>query len=221
MDNSSDPAIMKMFTTMTGITAPLFMAINALGGVTAMVWLIIINQWKLVIFGVGVVFIMPLIIIPILMIPNMALAGLGVLFIKNKKYFLSDVFTWFGLVYILCMILYLNNIVISTALSLSNTNNDSIAPYILWGYTIITTPFVFSSSKEPDNIHSAINTYFVQLSYVIVAILYLLKSSAVISLIIVCGLIILLIYFSSLNLTIHKMTTEGIRSENNSMIDND
>ncbi len=155
---------------LTIIMTPLII-LNIFSGIVGGVWFAVIGQWKLIGLGLLLSFVMPW-SYAIVSLPGM---GLGIIAIslgeKGSKFGVS-VFGFLAsiLEYVLlstwCLIVFI--------FFIKNMGSGSCIPYLLWAYSTAMAPLGFMASKEsPDSIGTAMGLFYAEISFVILAILWL------------------------------------------------
>jgi hypothetical protein len=141
---------------------------NALGGLIAGIWLMILGEWKAI--GMGLVFVLGgSFAIGIAMMPGLILALPMVFFEKHKIKIGMYLFGLFSLAYTYFVLSVWS---IACLLYFSNmAKESSYTPMLIWGYGVALGPIVFLASKERDNEYTA----FAVLTISICLVLSLLK----------------------------------------------
>jgi len=154
------------------IVMPLII-LNIFSGIVGGIWLAIIGQWKLIIAGLLLSIVMPY-IYAIVSLPGIGLsvvavsAGekgskLGVLILS----FLSSIYDYALLsVWSLFVLLFF----------IQRMESGSFIPYLLWAYSTVMAPLGFMASKEPpDSTGTSLGLFFVEICFIVLAILWILS----------------------------------------------
>ncbi|MDO8486205.1 MAG: hypothetical protein Q7S77_00700 [Candidatus Staskawiczbacteria bacterium] len=186
--------------------------LNFFGEIVGAIWLLIIGQWQLVIIGVIISFIFPFIYSIISLVTQFPLGGLALWAEKKNKKILMLVLgfisMFIGHIIILFYVLY----VADKAIIIAELANINILAMLLFGYGVATGPFSYMAKSEPsDAIGTFIAVFIAQLSFIIIAIAYLLNYPLIavpIILIFVFGLEVYLLSITSKAFDYEKITRQ-------------
>lgn len=165
--------------------------LNFTSGIIAGIWLLILGEWQLVLFGFILGFIMPW-VYSIASIPQFLILPLLVKFGEKGHKFL---FSLFGFI----LSLYNNFLLgawVTTIFGIMIQFHINPIPTWLWGYATIMGPIGYMASKEDrDSTGTLLGALFCQVSYIILTFCYYYLGSETLG----YGLVwLLLIAFSSL-----------------------
>jgi hypothetical protein len=136
------------------LSLPLIL-LNMVGGI---IWLAVLGKWRLIGIGILFLFTSPW-ILSILMIPSLPIGVISAHF-HEKKSFLGYVSGFFSLLYINILIVATCFFAFSVCSSFYTGDiGVGYIPYLLWSWVMAFGPWGFFTSKEPDNVFTAI-TFF-------------------------------------------------------------
>jgi hypothetical protein len=99
-----------------------------------------------------------------------------------------------NLIWVIAVFIYMT-------ITAQNTDN-SVIPFLLYGYSIATGPFTYMASKEPpDSYGTFLGVYLIQMSYIILSVLYLIH-------LLWLGLPIIILLLIVLEISLLKVTSE-------------
>ncbi len=192
--------IENIFSNILKVTIYPIIFLNFFGIIAGAIWLLFLRQWGLVVSGILIDIIAPFIFSIVLLI-EIPLAGLVTYaYTKNKKIF-ALVIGFISMLITHFVILFYTFYIFGYAVSSAEKLSINIFPFLLFGYGIATGPLSYMASKEgPDALASILGVYISQISYIILAILYLfnyLQLAIPITLMITFGIEIYLLNITS------------------------
>lgn len=172
--------IVPLLVTLTGL---IFIPLNIFSGIVAVIWLIIVREWGLLVFGVITGFVMPW-GYSIALLPTFPLLGLLTRFVErgNKKLtiLLGFVMSFYTNIVNVLWVYYVFNEVTS--------NSNHLVAKMLWGYSITMGPLGYMASKEdPDNSGTFLGLLIAQISYFLLVILFIFNQVSMLPLIILAA----------------------------------
>lgn len=154
------------------LTGPV-LALNALGGVIAAIWLAFLGEWDVLVGGILLIVIAP-IVLSLLLLVRMPVLMVADRFPRSRV--VQSLATTMLLLYTVALV---------TAYSfyvLGNAWGNASVPALLWAYTVATSPWVFLARKDEDAQGSpspaGITTVFAQIAFVTIGIWVLVSSLA-------------------------------------------
>ncbi len=165
------------------ISFPL-MIFNNLGGIIAGIWLLILGEWKFVIFGLIAAFSGSFILGFALMIP-MIFAMPSMFFIERNNKIIGYIFGFFSMLTTNAIIFFW--CIISFWICYSKSTPESIIPALIWSYGVAVFPLQSLADKEKENEFTILTTLFVQIAYIVMLILLLLFNTTFLTGFIVFG----------------------------------
>jgi len=165
-----------------------FMALNLLGWVIALIWLMILGEWGHIGSGILVAALMPF-AFAIAMLPGMAFTA-GFAYFAEKNFtplalvlaFLSSVYT-----HVLVMV-WLFFVFFHYARSATDA---SYIPLLLWGYCVAMGPLVYMAKYDGDNPFTSLLLFLAQVAYVGLVVCFIVGAQ-VTSALIFLGVLVLL-----------------------------
>jgi|BioPla2DNA2_1021312.scaffolds.fasta_scaffold36180_2 hypothetical protein len=166
--------MLSLIAGLIKITTPLLFFLNYFGGIVGAVWLIFTGEWKYVLFTFLFSLFIPT-LYSIVIMPFNFIFGLAIDFFTDKQRKIP-------VIIIGAISIILNNLielfwvflVFLFVIGRANIVGVSVFPYLLYGYALATGPFNYMASKEPkDSIGTHISVYFIEISYVILSVLFL------------------------------------------------
>jgi hypothetical protein len=160
------------------------MIFNNIGGIIAGIWLLILGEWKFVIFGLIAAFSGSFILGFALMIP-IIFAIPSMFFIERNNKIIGYIFGFFSMLTTNAIIFFW--CIISFWIYYSISNPENIIPVLIWSYGVAVFPLQYLADKEKDNEFIMITTLFVQIAYIVMLILLLLFDTTLLTDFIVFG----------------------------------
>lgn len=147
--------------------------LNYFAGITGGIWLIFKGQIAIVILGLGASFLMPFIYGILVGIPTLLLTPIITwLQEKNQK---TLTLIMVSLVFFVNALINLIWVFAVLAYAISFSESSTLIPFIIFGYTIATSPFMYMAKGElPDNYATNFHVFIIQISYILMALFYLL-----------------------------------------------
>ena len=164
---------MKTFLKLSGALAIPLLLINVLGDIVAGVWLTILREWRILGYGIGLVF-AGAILLSIAMLPGLLLDAPAAAFCKRRIkagfYFFSFLSTCYtlGVLTVWCMVV-LN-------FFMERASHDSFIPTLFWSYGAATAPIAWLAEKDREGGSglAVISTFFCETAYFMVILTTLL-----------------------------------------------
>lgn len=199
--------MISLITALISFTTPLIVFLNIIAFTSGGIWLLIVGEWHIVVALLILDFLIPTIYF-IITIPLYFLFGLPIDYFskKNKKVpvlifgSLSMTFTnIINLIWVIGVFLYM--------ISLAEKTGISFIPFLLYGYAIATGPFTYMASKEPpDSYGTVIGVYLIQMSFILLSLLFIFK-------ILWLGLPVLIILIIIFEIFLLKLTSEIMKAD--------
>lgn len=168
--------MISIFNALMSVTTPIIILFNILGFTVGGIWLLVIGEWRIVVAAFLIDFLVPT-IYSLITIPFVFLFGLPVKYFsgKNKKIptliFGSLSMTFSNIINLIWVI-----VVFILMISFAQKSGASAIPFLLYGYAIAIGPFTYMASKEPpDSYGTFVGVYLIQISYIILSILFIIK----------------------------------------------
>ncbi len=160
--------VKTIYALISIISVP-FLFLNILGGITSGIWLAVLGQWGTLAAGF-IVFLFGSLAAYLLLLPSMAMDGIGSAVISRGHNFLGYIFVVFGAVLTIAAIIYFE-IVIFHFFGKRAAASGVIFPTWLWSYGVATGVWGYLASKEYGEINPSVFYAFAsQISYVVLSI---------------------------------------------------
>ncbi len=157
------------------VTMPVIVGVNVFGGFVAGIWLAINGDWWALGFGLLAVVVSHW-IVALLLMPSFLLAAPGVMLLERGKWFLGRVLLAISTLYMSALMFFW--CITVTDRFLVHSRHSSLLPILLWSYGVATGPWTFLASKDQQsgggNEFSLIAVFFLQLGYLVGALLHVL-----------------------------------------------
>ena len=152
-----------------------FLMLNMWGGVVGGVWLAVLGEWLLIVYGVLLIIVMPW-AWTIANLPGMWLAGLGFILIERSATSSRSFVALVGFVIAAwgagLDVLWVYFVFVEFS---AQIDQESAIPYLLWGYSTTMAPLGFMASKEqPATIGLSLGVLLAALAYGVLVFLYAL-----------------------------------------------
>jgi hypothetical protein len=163
---------MKTLLSIINILSIPLLILNFGSGIVAGIWLIILREWTLLIYGILSLFVASF-ILSIALMPSLIFVPLIAKFTETQNkiglYFfslLSLLYTFSVLAAWCLVVLYF---------FLIRTKGDSIIPVLLWAYAVATGAIAYLASKETqnDNPSAMFPTFFAKFSFALLILIVL------------------------------------------------
>lgn len=158
------------------LTGPI-LALNALGGVIAAIWLAFLGEWDVLVGGILLIVIAP-IVLSLLLLIRMPVLMVADRFPRSRV--VQYLATTMLLLYTVALVTAHSFYVLGNAWG--NASQSAAIPALLWAYTVGTSPWVFLARKDEDAQGSpspaGITTVFAQIAFVTIGIWVLVSSLA-------------------------------------------
>ncbi|MBL7188598.1 MAG: hypothetical protein ISS70_19920 [Phycisphaerae bacterium] len=176
--------IRQLSGIISATTSTAWLLFSFFAGFAAGIWLLILHDWQLVVFGFVASLVMPkayalLTFLPVLLLANLAesSAAKGWTVVTSIMAFISALFDysilsfWVLLVFVYCTI---------------QRGDNNWTPYAIWAYSTTLAPLVYLASKESSsNTATVLALFFAMLSVVLLVIVwqlgFSLKSSVILT----------------------------------------
>lgn len=147
------------------LSVPIFI-LNSFAGIAGGIWLAFLGEWKLIGFGIAMLFTSHL-ILGILLMPSLPLVALAMKMMQRYKPiglflgYLSQLYNnvlillTCGVAYFICTSFFDSNSVIA------------FIPYLLWSWGMALGPWQYMASKEPDNEFTGLTTFVAAVFYLL------------------------------------------------------
>jgi hypothetical protein len=202
------------FATM--ILMPLII-LNIFSGIVGGIWLAIIGQWKLIVAGLVLSFVMPW-IYSIVSLPAM---GLGMLASSaGERGYKISAFILISLASIYNYALLAGWTLLVLLFFIRNIESGSFVPYLLGGYATAMSPLGYMASKEPpDSTGTSLGFLLAEICFIVLAVLWILSVPFKSTIIIISSLVIVFaLVVSTLPIPIilaYRQTEEEEEKESN------
>jgi len=160
---------------MVGLTKsilPIIILLNFLGGIIGGVWLFILGEWEFILIG----FIISIFFPWIYTLISMVITPVNLLtayFYKKSKKIPSLISGFVGMFFGHIIIIFYVLIVLSNSTDNATLAKVSVIPFLLFGYSVATSPFSYMASKEPsDSYGSYFAVFIAQIIYILAAVFY-------------------------------------------------
>ena len=160
---------------MVGLTKsilPIIILLNFLGGIIGGVWLFILGEWEFILIG----FIISIFFPWIYTLISMVITPVNLLtayFYKKSKKMPSLISGFVGMFFGHIIIIFYVLIVLSNSTDNATLAKVSVIPFLLFGYSVATSPFSYMASKEPsDSYGSYFAVFIAQIIYILAAVFY-------------------------------------------------
>lgn len=153
-----------------GILSLPVIAVDLLGGIVGLVWLAILGEWGLILWGV-ILMVIGTFILSLLLLPSFIFAFPAVYFAKKRLNIFVIPFVFLSALYVGILMYFSSLWVIGFVTSALDGVQGSL-PYLFWGYCLATAPWSFMASKEDSNsIATFLPIFFLKLGLVSVIIM--------------------------------------------------
>jgi hypothetical protein len=152
---------------MINVSSVVFLPLNFFAGIVGGIWLLFFKEWRLVLGGFVFSLFFPTLYALISLIQMPLMAIMNHLSKKQKTGWLSFV----GFINLTLTNLFHLFLVIATiTLMLTSAQGKISIPFLLFGYSVILSPFQYMASKEPgDAIGTWLGLFFMQTAYIVLA----------------------------------------------------
>lgn len=157
-------------------------ALNMLGGIGSGIWLAILGEWWAIGYGLLGIFGSAFVLSFVLM-PGVAFAGPAAMLAERGKtilalpfLFLSGLYTY-AVVTVWCVLVFY--------FFMRHANHTNLWPLLIWSFGVATAPWSYMASKEAQGgsgAGSAFATFFCQVAYVAMCLVFVFRQSTVIEL---------------------------------------
>ena len=148
--------------------------LNAFAGITGLIWLLILGEWKLVLIALVFYFFISWLLSFVLLIP-MPFSYLGIHFLK-KSNFLSSLFMFLGLLLTSVITSGWVLLVLSSVFINAQENGLSVVPLLLGGYALAVGPFMkMARGEDKDSVGTYLTVYITQITYIISTLFIIFK----------------------------------------------
>ena len=156
-----------------------FWVLNMFGGVVAVVWLAILGEWSLIVFGIIGFFVGRYLIIALLL-PAALILSPGAYFLRRGIMSGTYFFGFLGALYCTAVLTVWSLFVLD--FFVQQVLPQSLFPILLWSYIIATAPILWLAKKDIQDSggdQTIVITIFIQIAYVTAIILFLLSNLAI------------------------------------------
>jgi hypothetical protein len=194
--------MLSVISALMSVTTPIIIVFNIIGFTVGGIWLLIAGEWRIVIFAFAIDMLIPT-IYSIITLPFTFLFNLPInYFAKKNMKIPTMIFGSLSLTFSnIINLIWVIAVFIYMTITAQNTDN-SVIPFLLYGYSIATGPFTYMASKEPpDSYGTFLGVYLIQMSYIILSVLYLIH-------LLWLGLPIIILLLIVLEISLLKVTSE-------------
>jgi hypothetical protein len=181
--------VAKTVGVLVNVLAIPLMVLNLLGGIVSGIWLAILGEWRLLIYGI-VSFIGAGMLLGILLAPSLLFAAPAAMLLEKGKILLGMVVGFFSNIYLAALFTLWCGVVFF--IFMRNANSSTFWPLLIWSYGVATAPIGFLASKERENQASQFTNCFVQVGYLLMMIAAIFFRVDIIDLMIVFGTVMIL-----------------------------
>ena len=198
----NEPEYGKALLKIIELSMPFVLVMNFFGGIVGGIWILILGEWRFVIFGILVSIIFVFIYTIILMIIQNPI-WIGALFEKKYKK-LALFLTAIGLIIGYIIDLFWVFLVFASVAYLFNGLN--LLPFFIFGYSIAVGPFQYMASREgPDALGTYLVVWLNSISYLLLVICFYLNITIIaIILIIIIALMTLFFTLKTANFLLNE-----------------
>lgn len=172
----SDKLQSIFIVTLSGLSIPILI-LNLLGGIISGIWLAILGEWGEITRGLFFIIVSSFAISFALM-PGLLFAAPAAIAEKRGKRFLVIFFGSLSILYTITVITIW--CVWILWLFMSSTTESSLIPLLIWSYGVALVPWMWLAQKDQQaggNEFSIISTFFAQISYILVMIMFFMGAT--------------------------------------------
>ena len=172
---------------------PIITILNVFGGIVGGLWLLFSGEWLFVLLAFGISLIIPTVYSFTLMPIGFLFALPITYFTEKKKTALAIIFGAINMLVNNIVLLLWVIMVFAYMIDTAKVSGINAIPFLLFGWEVAIGPFTYMASKEPrDSFATFISVFFMQISYLLLGILYLLNIlTLALPLIIILGITLL------------------------------
>jgi len=171
--SSKENFVSRASRTTLELVVTILILINFFSGIVGGIWLAFSGGLSLVLYGIGLSIFMPW-GYSIAFLPQMGLAALLVNFVEKGNKLVVGTLGFITSVYGNFILTIWSIFVFE---SLVKNQPQPIIPLLLWGYSTVMAPLSYMVSKEPpDSSGTSMGLLFVQLSFVVLTVLFIVGS---------------------------------------------
>ena len=143
------------------------MLLNVFGTIGAVIWLLVIGEWRWVVAGILTIIVAPF-VLGLALLPSIVLGSPAIYFAKRRITigvyffsFLTSIYTY-GLISAWCggVTLYF----------MKEASPQSFWPLLVWSYCVATSPWTYMAQKDDGSIASFLAAFFAQASFIVMMV---------------------------------------------------
>lgn len=143
------------------------MLLNIFGMIGAVIWLLVIGEWRWVVAGILTIIFAPF-LLGLALLPSAALGAPAIYFVKRRVTILVYFFSLLSSIYIYGLISAWCASV--TFYFMREANAHSFWPLLIWSYCVATSPWTYMAQKEGEAIASFLAAFFAQAAFIVLMI---------------------------------------------------
>ncbi len=185
--------LFRFITVFSTALLPIITILNVFGGIVGGLWLLFSGEWLFVLLAFGISLIIPTVYSFTLMPIGFLFALPITYFTEKKKTALAIIFGAINMLVNNIVLLLWVIMVFAYMIDTAKVSGINAIPFLLFGWEVAIGPFTYMASKEPrDSFATFISVFFMQISYLLLGILYLLNIlTLALPLIIILGITLL------------------------------
>lgn len=170
---------------MTIMSIPILI-LNLTSGLIGVIWLIILGQWGIIIYGFVLGMVMPW-AYSITVLPSMGIMFLLDLFQKHKNIFLVSLTGYFGSLYSNATVaIWVYFVFVSF---MNRADQTTAIPILLLGYSTMLSPLSYMAKADgPDNFGNKLGILLAMVCYLTLTVIALIGYPSFTYLLIICGI---------------------------------
>lgn len=143
------------------------MFLNVFGVIGAIIWLLVIGEWRWVVAGILTIIFAPF-LLGLALLPSIALGAPAIYFVKRRITILVYFFSLLSSIYIYGLISAWCGGV--TFYFMREANARSFWPLLIWSYCVATSPWTYMAQKDGESIASFLAAFFAQAAFIVLMI---------------------------------------------------
>jgi len=143
------------------------MLLNVFGTIGAVIWLLVIGEWRWVVAGILTMMFAPF-MLGLAILPSIALGAPGIYFVKRRITILLYFFSLLSSIYIYGLISAWSGGV--AYYFMRDAHGQSFWPFLVWSYCVATVPWTYMAQRESDSIASTLAAFFAQVAFIVLMI---------------------------------------------------
>lgn len=143
------------------------MFLNGFGVIGAVIWLLVIGEWRWVLAGIGTMIFAPF-LLGLAMLPSVALGAPAIFFARRRITIGVYFFSFLSSIYIYGLISAWCGGV--TLYFMRETNPHNYWPLLVWSYCVATSPWTYMAQKDDESIASFVAAFFAQVAFIVMMV---------------------------------------------------